>query len=90
MHFKMNYNEFKNLNKHIKKKRLYLLIQKNTIFIFQEKLEFIIKIVNIKPSNKQNKKIVEIKIKIYLKWNQLFMKLKGDSLELISKNLRLI
>lgn len=84
----MNYNEFKILNKHIKKEALPIDSKLYNIYIPEEKLElYNKKIVNIN-SNKQNKKVVETKNNNLSKKPIIYEVKKGDSLELIAKKFK--
>ncbi|NCB12879.1 MAG: LysM peptidoglycan-binding domain-containing protein [Erysipelotrichia bacterium] len=84
----MNYNEFKTLNKHIKKEALPIDSKLYNIYIPQEKLElYNKKIVNIN-TNKQEKKVVETKNNNLSKKPIIYEVKKGDSLESIAKKFK--
>lgn len=85
----MNYNEFKTLNKHIKKEALPIDSKLYNIYIPQEKLElYNKKIVNIN-TNKQDKKIVEIENNNLSRKSIIYEVKKGDSLESIAKKFKI-
>lgn len=85
----MNYNEFKTLNKHIKKEALPIDSKLYNIYIPEGKLElYNKKIVNIN-TNKQDKKVVEIKNNNLSKKPIIYEVRKGDSLESIAKKFKI-
>lgn len=84
----MDYNEFRNLNKHIKKETLPTDSKSYNIYIPQNKLElYNQRIVTIKPikENVINTKIVETKKTNITNKPIIYIIKKGDSFESISK-----
>ena len=84
----MDYNEFRNLNKHIKKETLPSDSKSYNIYIPQNKLElYNQKIMNIKPikENATDTKIVETKKTNITNKPIIYIIKKGDSFESISK-----
>jgi membrane-bound lytic murein transglycosylase D len=91
----MNYNEFKNLNKHIKKQVLPIDSKLYNIYIPQSKLDiYNQKIITIKPLKgnikeiKKDIKTIESK-KVRNTKSIIYNVKKGDSLELISKKFKI-
>lgn len=85
----MNYNEFKTLNKHIKKETLPIDSKNYNIYIPAEKLElYNKKIVNIR-SNKEEKKLVETKKNNMNKKAIIYEVKKGDSLDSIARKFKI-